>query len=267
MKSKSLKTKLLDSSHYFLLIVNAIASGCFSRELLHVIDYQYQIATATCSWHLPSMHFRQHRILVDEALHTTLNHGWEHGYLGIKRSLEGRSKRREILARMAFQQSSAALARCLHLCLGDVLAFHHRTTWAARLHRNHADMALQPSEHLLIAASFKLLRPETVVVIMTAPVPACRYRWNPAHRSRCHRYAQDRFRNRTPAWQESPDSYQATSPARSSLIILRVEVERPQRSRTSKVGTSDMVIAHPGAWQLTYGWSIQVPAKSRRVGS
>ena len=53
-------------------------------ERLHVIHYQHEIATSTCSWHLPSMHLRQHGILVDEALHATLNHGWEHRYLGIE---------------------------------------------------------------------------------------------------------------------------------------------------------------------------------------
>ena len=31
------------------------------------------------------------------------------------------------------------------------------------------------------------------------------------------------------------------------LIMLRVDVERPQRSRTSKVGCNEMVIAQPGA--------------------
>ena len=50
------------------------------------------------------------------------------------------------------------------------------------------------------------------------------------------------------------------------LIVFRVLVLRPQRSLISKVGSSETVIAQPGARLLTYGWSIQVPAKSKRVG-
>lgn len=137
-------------------------------ERLHVIHYQHEIATATCSRHLPSMHLRQHGILVDEALHATLNHGWEHRYLGIERSLEGGSERLEILGEDGIPTVVGCLCQCLHLWLSDVLAIHHRTTWAARLHRNHTEMALQPVEHLVIVASLKLLWPETIVVIMTA---------------------------------------------------------------------------------------------------
>ena len=49
-------------------------------------------------------------------------------------------------------------------------------------------------------------------------------------------------------------------------MTLRVLVDSPQRSRTSNVGSSEIVMAQPGAYWLTYGWSIHVPAKSRRVG-
>ena len=49
-------------------------------------------------------------------------------------------------------------------------------------------------------------------------------------------------------------------------IMFRVDVLSPHRSRISKVGSREMVRAHPGANRLTSGWSIQVPARSRRVG-
>ena len=49
-------------------------------------------------------------------------------------------------------------------------------------------------------------------------------------------------------------------------MALRVDVERPQRSLTSNVGSSDTVIAQPGARHDTYGWSIHVPARSSLVG-
>ena len=50
-------------------------------------------------------------------------------------------------------------------------------------------------------------------------------------------------------------------------MTLRVEVDRPQRSRISNVGSSEIVRAQPGARHDTYGWSIHVPARSSRVGS
>lgn len=49
-------------------------------------------------------------------------------------------------------------------------------------------------------------------------------------------------------------------------IAFLVEVERPPRSMISNVGSTETVIAQPGAYCETYGWSIQVPAKSTRVG-
>ena len=49
-------------------------------------------------------------------------------------------------------------------------------------------------------------------------------------------------------------------------IMFRVDVDSPQRSRISKVGSREMVRAHPGAKHDTYGWSIHVPARSSRVG-
>ncbi len=96
-------------------------------EILHIINHQYQIAAATRTRHLPGMNLRQGRILIYKSLHTTLNHGWEHGHLCIKRSLEGRCKGRKILARIAFQQSSAALARAFTFTSCNILAFYHRT--------------------------------------------------------------------------------------------------------------------------------------------
>ena len=50
------------------------------------------------------------------------------------------------------------------------------------------------------------------------------------------------------------------------LMRLRVEVDRPLRSLISNVGSRDTVTAQPGACLETYGWSIHVPARSRRVG-
>ena len=50
------------------------------------------------------------------------------------------------------------------------------------------------------------------------------------------------------------------------FMTLRVEVLNPHLSRISKEGSRLIVKAQPGAWQLTYGWSIQVPAKSKLVG-
>ena len=61
-------------------------------EILHIINNQYQITATACTRHLPGMNLRQGRILIYKSLHTTLNHGWEHGNLRIKRSLEGRGK-------------------------------------------------------------------------------------------------------------------------------------------------------------------------------
>ena len=61
-------------------------------KCLHIINNQYQIAAATSSRHLPCMNLRKDGILINEPLNATLNHGWEHGYLSIKRRLEGRGK-------------------------------------------------------------------------------------------------------------------------------------------------------------------------------
>ena len=67
-------------------------------KCLHIINNQYEITTTTGSRHFPCMNLRKDGIFINEALNATLNHGWEHGYLSIKRRLEGRGKGREILS-------------------------------------------------------------------------------------------------------------------------------------------------------------------------
>ena len=135
-------------------------------EILHIINNQYQITATACTRHLPGMNLRQGRILIYKSLHTPLNHGWEHGNLRFERSLEGRCKRSKIPVENRIPAIIGSLGKILHLNLVDILAFNHRTARTTWLHRNHADVALYPRENILVIASLKLIRPETVVIMM-----------------------------------------------------------------------------------------------------
>ena len=134
---------------------------------LHIINHQHEIATATSSRHLPGMNLRKYGILIDIRLYAALNHGWEQGYLGIEGCLEGRCKGSKIHCEDSIPAVIGRLGKVLHLWLGNVLALYHRTARTAWIHRNHADMALHPRENLLIQTGFKLIRPETVIIIMS----------------------------------------------------------------------------------------------------
>ena len=163
-------------------------------KCLHIINNQYQIAATTSSRHLPCMNLRKDGILINEALNATLNHGWEHGYLSIKRCLEGRGKGWEILSENGIPTVIGCLGKILHLWLGNVLAFYHGTARTAWLHRNHADMTLHPGENVLVKTGLELIRPETVVIIVT-------------HQSR------------------HTDSYGILCPAHNTIAALRIVLE------------------------------------------
>lgn len=99
-------------------------------EILHIINNQYQIAAATCTRHLPGMNLRQGRIPIYKSLHTTLNHGWEHGNLRIKRSLEGRGKRSKIPVENRIPAIIGSLGKILHL--GSVMSLPSTTEQPGR---------------------------------------------------------------------------------------------------------------------------------------
>ena len=181
---------------------------------LHIINHQHEIAAATSSRHLPGMNLRKDGILINEALYAALNHGREHGNLGIEGCLEGRCKGSKIHCEDSIPAVIGCLGKVLHLWLGNVLALYHRTARTAWIHRNHADMALHPRENLLIQTGFKLIRPETIIIIMS-------HQSRHADTDGILRTTHDtvaalRIVLETPAWQESQDSCQATSPAISS---------------------------------------------------
>ena len=104
-------------------------------KCLGILYHQRQVATASRSEQLQCHHTRLADVLVDTTLHMVANHGWEHGRLGVKRSVIGIGKRLQIACQNSVPAVIGSFGERLHLRLGNVLTFHDRAARAAWLHR------------------------------------------------------------------------------------------------------------------------------------
>lgn len=138
----------------------------FFAERLSIVDYTGEVSATTGTGHLPGQDTVF--VLVNVRLYATLYHGRKHRYLRLEAVAIRLCEGIQIPADDGRPAAVCGSGQCLHLRLGDVLAFHHAAAGPPRLHGNHHQMTLQPREDGLILAGLYLLRPEAVVVVVAA---------------------------------------------------------------------------------------------------
>ena len=94
-------------------------------ERFGIRDHAGEIAPATSTRHFPSQNLVHSGILVNVILHRALNHGGEHGGLGVEGSLVSRCKSVQIHVQNSVPAVIGGLGQGLDFRLCDVLAVHH----------------------------------------------------------------------------------------------------------------------------------------------